>query len=97
MADEVNQHAFDGGDTSPETKKEIQARNEALQSHVDDVRKISEKLEKAKQEAYDSAVEAEKKVATSTQALVTGAAVGEPGMPTASVVDAKAKSKQSKE
>ena len=75
MADEVNTEAFQGGDTAPGTKEKIAERNQAMQDYVDKNKEISEKLAEAQQEAQDAAIEAEKAVAESTQALVTGAPV----------------------
>ena len=73
MADEVNQYAFEGGDTEEETKAEIQKRNEALQTLADKNREVMEKVAEAQQEAYDNAVEAERETFESVgQAALTG-------------------------
>jgi hypothetical protein len=78
--DSANQHAFEGGDTAPSVAAEIKARNEAMQEHADTLREIEEKRVKANDEAYEAGIKAERAVASSTQALVTGAAVGEQGV-----------------
>jgi hypothetical protein len=78
MADEVNQAAFEGGDTAPGTKEQIHERNKAMQEYVDTTNEIAKDKAKSDAEAYDAAIKAEAAVAESTQALVTGAPVGAP-------------------
>jgi hypothetical protein len=75
MSDEVNIAAFEGGDTAPGTKEKIAERNQALQAHSDKIREIEEKKAQADQEAYDSHIEAEQKLAEDNQALVMGVPV----------------------
>lgn len=76
MADEVNTFAFEGGDTAEGTKEQIQQRNESLQKYVDKSNEISKKLDEAKREAYDAAMEAEQQAHEDLgEAAVTGEAV----------------------
>lgn len=96
MADEVNKAAFEGGDTGPKEKAAIKERNEALQKHNDEMAEIGQKLQEAHTEAYDSGIAAEKTVAESTQALVTGAAIGESDKPSAADYGSEGGSKSSK-
>ena len=76
MADEVNQYAFEGGDTEAETAAEIKKRNEALQTYSDKNNELFTEIGDKQNEVYAAAVEAEKQVAESTNALVTGEPVG---------------------
>lgn len=70
--DEVNQYAFEGGDTEPGTAAEIKKRNEALQTLTDKQNEVQAKAAEAVQEAYDNQIAAEREVAESMNALVTG-------------------------
>lgn len=78
MADEVNQYAFDGGDTEPETASIIKERNTALQDLSDKYRDVHQKVQEARQEGYDAAVEAENKVYEDKPELVSGEPVATP-------------------
>lgn len=72
MADEVNQFAFEGGDTEAATAAEIKRRNEALQDLTAKQNEVAATLAEANQTAYDNQIAAEREVAESTNALVTG-------------------------
>lgn len=78
MADEVNQFAFEGGDTEPETAKVIKARNEALQALKDKNTETQQKAVEAQQEAYANQIQAEREVAIDMPDLTTGAPVQDP-------------------
>lgn len=77
MADEVNQKAFDGGDTAPHVAEEIKRRNEAGQAYVDAQRAADEKLQEAQQDARDAALELEEQVKSENPFLGSGSAIGE--------------------
>jgi len=84
MADEVNQAAFDGGDTSPATKDEIKAKNEAVQKYHDAQVAIAETKAQAHQDALDAAAEAEATVfeelgSIGQQSQVEGYSLQKPG------------------
>lgn len=70
--DEVNQYAFEGGDTEAATKAEIGKRNQALQTLADKNRDVMQTLAEAEQEAYDNAIAAEREAAEATPALTSG-------------------------
>jgi hypothetical protein len=70
--DEVTTFAFEGGDTEPSTAAEIKKRNEALQELTEKQNEVMAAKAEAEQAAYDNQIDAERKVAESTNALVTG-------------------------
>jgi hypothetical protein len=73
MADEVNQYAFEGGDTEEATAAEIKKRNEALQSLAEKNTETQATLKEAEQKAYDDAVAAERETFESVgQVALTG-------------------------
>jgi hypothetical protein len=78
MADEVNQKAFDGGDTEPGTAAVIKARNEALQGYNDKLRDVGQQIQAATDEGYQAGLEAEQATADDNFDLITGAPVVTP-------------------
>src|SRR5262245_56349304 len=78
MADEVNQFAFDGGDTEKETGAIIKARNEALQGYNDKLKDVGQQIQTATDEGYQAALEAEQATADDNFDLITGAPVVTP-------------------
>ena len=79
MGDEVNQFAFEGGDTEESTKAEIHRRNTALQELKEKQDAVGEKLAEAQQEHYDNQVAAERETFESVgQVALTGQPVGAP-------------------
>ena len=75
MADEVNQYAFEGGDTEKETAAEIRKRNEALQTLAEKNRETMQKAADARQEAYDDSIKTERDTMEQHGEALTGAPV----------------------
>jgi hypothetical protein len=74
-AEDANAYAFEGGDTEPETAKEIKARNDAVQQLHEQQIEHAKQREEQRQEALDHAAKAEEAVFADTPELIGAASV----------------------
>jgi hypothetical protein len=80
MSTTATDEAFAGGDTSPATKAEIAAKNTAMQAYLDEQVAAAVVKEDARVQ-YENDMAAAEATAAATQSLMTGAAAGQPDVP----------------
>lgn len=76
--EDANEKAFQGGDTEPDTAKEIQTRNEAIQDLTDKQRAAAVAAAEAHQQQIQDGLDAEQAVAEAGVLTTAPALAGEP-------------------
>ena len=72
--------AFNGGDTGPNEKAAITARNTAMQAYVDEQKSIADARDAAYVQHTDDLAAAEQDAKAADEGLLTGGAIGEAPM-----------------